>query len=393
MTGICIYFQVHQPYRLKRYTVFQLGSDHEYEDEQLNTQILNKVADKCYLPANEIIHRLIKEFPGVFKVAFSISGITLEQLQRQRPEVIESFQRLASSGQVEFLNESYYHTLAFLHSPAEFSKQVELQQSKIRELFGQEAVTFRNTELIFSNSLATLIGEMGYRVILAEGAEKILGWRSPNYLYGVPGSPKIKCLLRNYRLSDDIAFRFSNRSWPEYPLTADKFAAWLNSTKQEQLINLFMDYETFGEHQWEETGIFEFLRALPGAILKYPELFFLTPQEAAAQFSPLADLDVPQYVSWADTERDLTAWQGNSMQKDAAKSLYRLEEAALRADGELLNKWRRLQTSDHFYYMCTKWFADGTVHKYFNHYASPYDAYINYMNILDDLSGLLYEKA
>ncbi len=391
MPSICCYFQVHQPFRLRHYTYFDIGARHDYEDEAKNRDILRKVAAKCYLPANRLLLDLLRRHEGRFRVSFSISGVALDQFERYHPETLESFRQLAETGHVEFLNETYHHSLAFLYSRREFLDQVKLHRARIRQLFGQNATAFRNTELIYNNDVARVAEELGYRVILAEGADRILGWRSPNFLYQPAGCVKIKLLLKNYRLSDDIAFRFSNRDWPEYPLTADKFARWIHQINASgEVINLFMDYETFGEHQWEDTGIFEFLRVLPSALMQHPDFRFETPSQVARQYSPMAQLDVPRFVSWADVERDLTAWIGNDMQNDAIRSLYALEkDARRRANAALLPVWRSLQTSDHFYYMCTKWFADGDVHKYFNPYASPYDAYVNYMNILTDFARRL----
>lgn len=390
MPGVCLYFQVHQPCRLKHYTVFQIGRDHEYFDEANNHEILAKVAEKCYLPANQVLHELIRQCQGDFRVAFSLSGVALDQFARHHPEVMDSFQGLADTGCVEFLNETYHHSLAFLYSFPEFVRQVKLHQEKIFRHFGQQPTTFRHTELIYNNELAVALSKLGYRTILTEGADRILGWRSPNYAYQPRDIPEVTLLLRNYRLSDDISFRFSSHAWPGFPLTAEKYAHWIHQINQQgDIINLFMDYETFGEHQWRETGIFDFLKALPGAILKHPDFVFMTPGEAAREIKPIAELDIPEFISWADAERDLSAWQGNNMQKDAARSLYQLAESLPEGDERLLDIWGRLQTSDHFYYMCTKWFADGAVHKYFNPYQSPYDAYINYMNILDDFAGLI----
>jgi alpha-amylase len=391
MPSVCIYFQVHQPYRLRRYSFFDIGKSHVYEEEEQNRQILNKVADKCYLPANGLLLELIEEYRGDFRIAFSLTGIILEQMERYRPDALDSFKRLADTGCVEFLGETYYHSLAFLFSVREFKEQVKLHGRKIKELFGRKPLSFRNTELIYNNELAKLAEEMGYKVILTEGADKILGRRSPNFVYRPKGCREIRLLLKNYRLSDDIAFRFSNPRWQEFPLLADKFARWLHQINANgEVINLFMDYETFGEHQWRETGIFEFLRALPREIVRHPAFRFQTPAEAALAYEPAAVLDIPELISWADTERDLTAWLGNAMQRDAARALYEMEKSIRhRKDKELLHLWRKLQTSDHFYYMCTKWFADGDVHKYFNPYETPYDACISYMNILEDLSRRL----
>ena len=395
MPSICIYFQVHQPYRLRRYSFFDIGSVHIYDDEESNCRVLNKVVDKCYLPTNALLLSLIKEYGGYFQIAFSLTGVVLEQMEKYRPDVLDSFRKLADTGCVEFLSETYYHSLAFLFSPREFREQVRLHGKKIRELFGRRPATFRNTELIYSNELAKVIEGMGYSAVLAEGADKILGWRSPNFVYRPEGCETIKLLLKNYRLSDDIAFRFSDTQWSEYPLMADKFAHWLHKINASgEVINLFMDYETFGEHQWQETGIFEFLKVLPREIARHPDFNFRTPTEVAREYEARASLDVPEPISWADTERDLTAWMGNAMQRDALRALYALEKVVRRRkDKELLHTWRILQTSDHFYYMCTKWFADGDVHKYFNPFESPYDACMNYMNILEDFSRRVNDGA
>jgi alpha-amylase len=388
MPSVCFYFQVHQPCRLRRYSFFDVGSLHDYEDEAENRRILDRVAEKCYLPAGALLLRLIEKYGGAFRVAFSLSGVVLDQLERHRLDVLEGFQRLSATGCVEFLNETDSHSLTFLFSQREFRAQVLRHRERIRSLFGQEGRTFRHTELIYSDALAAAVEKMGYRTILAEGTEKILGRRSPNLIYRPNGCKKLKLLLRNYRLSDDVAFRFSDRNWAEYPLTAAKYAHWLHRIRwEEAVINLFMDYETFGEHQWRETGIFEFLEALPGEILRHPDFRFQTPAEAAAEREPAGEIACPDFISWADEERDTTAWLGNAMQQDAAGKLYALEAAIRRGKDEgLLRIWRMLQTSDHLYYMCTKWFSDGDVHRYFNPYESPYEAYINYMNIIDDLS-------
>jgi alpha-amylase len=388
MPSICFYFQVHQPCRLRHYTFFDIGQEHHYEDDEHNGEILNKVAEKCYLPANAVLLDLLKQYKGDFRIAFSISGVALDQFEQFNPAVLDSFKRLADNGCVEFLNETYHHSLAFIFSVPEFREQVELHRQRIFKLFGQKATTFRNTELIYSDAIAREVENLGYKAILAEGADRILGWRSPNSVYRPEGCRTLKLLLKNYRLSDDIAFRFSSREWSEFPLTAPKFARWVHQLDNAgDTINLFMDYETFGEHQWEETGIFHFLKLIPEHILADPHFRFLTPAQVAQESRPAESLSVPEFMSWADIERDLTAWMGNDMQNDALRSVYDLE-ANVRARGrkDLLKTWRRLQTSDHFYYMCTKWFADGDVHKYFNPYSSPYDAYINYMNVLTDFS-------
>jgi alpha-amylase len=348
---------------------------------------MNKVASKSYLPANRIFLELLEKHPE-FKISYSFSGIFLEQIERDFPEILESFRKLIKTGQVEVLSETYYHSLAFLFSQKEFEHQVEMHRQKVRDLFGIEpSRVFRNTELTFSNDLAKAVEAMGYEAVLAEGADRVLGWRNPNFVYQSQAARKTKLLLKNYRLSDDIAFRFSEQGWTEHPLSADTFSNWVSANNGNgHLINLFMDYETFGEHQWEETGIFEFLRHLPEFILKHPDNDFVTPSEAIRRYPVMDELDVPDLVSWADTERDLSAWLGNSLQNDAINKLYALEEIVAKTeDKKLAESWRRLQTSDHFYYMCTKWFNDGDVHKYFNPYESPYEAFISFMNVLNDL--------
>jgi alpha-amylase len=301
--------------------------------------------------------------------------------------MVQSFQELAASGCVEFLAETFYHSLSFLYSRQEFREQVDLHMRRIQGLFGQKPRVFRNTELVYSNDLAHFVAQMGFQGVMAEGADHILGYRSPTFIYHPPGCPGLSVLLKNYRLSDDIAFRFSNRGWPEWPLTADKFARWVHQVNGNgYVVNLFMDYETLGEHQWQDTGIFEFFRHLPEEILRHPDNDFRTPSEVVASYAPTGQFDAPYMISWADTERDLSAWLGNAMQSNALHELFQLEgPVKAKGDAALLEDWRRLQTSDHFYYMCTKWFADGDVHKYFNPYESPYDSYINFMNVLDNL--------
>jgi len=398
MSSVCFYFQVHQPQRIKRYQIFDIGRERNYfnegGDNNLNNKkILDKVSEKCYLPANAVLLETLKKHPE-FKVTFSFSGILLEQLETYRPDVLESFVNLVKTGRVEVLSETYYHSLAFLYSPLEFKCQVELHKKKIKKIFGLTPTIFRNTELIYNNDIAREVSGLGFKGMLAEGADHILGWRSPNFVYQPFGLKGMKLLLKNYKLSDDIAFRFSSRDWAEWPLSAPKFANWISSHNGSgNVINLFMDYETFGEHQWEDTGIFHFLRALPAEILKHPDNDFVTPDEAVSKYSAVAELDIPNYVSWADIERDLSAWRSNEIQHDALSSLYRLEAEVLSlGDDSLIKDWRTLQTSDHFYYMCTKWFADGDVHKYFNPYESPYEAYIAFMNVIRDIKLRITER-
>jgi alpha-amylase len=393
MASVVFYFQVHQPLRLRRYTIFD--SDTNYSDDRRNEEICRKVVGKCYLPTNRVIAELIDRYEGKFRVSYSLTGTILEQFQRWAPEAMKSFLDLARTGCVEFIAETYYHSLAFLYNRDEFIAQTELHCRYMEELFSQRPRVFRNTELTYNNDVAKVVEDMGFDAILTEGADHILGYRSPTFIYNPPNCAKLRMLMKNYRLSDDIAFRFGNRDWAEYPLTADKFAGWVDQINGNGYVcNLFMDYETFGEHQWEDTGIFEFLRALPEKVLKGGKNDFLTVSQAVDRYAPAGEVDVPHMISWADTERDLSAWLGNSMQANALHDLYALADDVLGSeDNVLIDDWRKLQTSDHFYYMCTKWFADGDVHKYFNPYESPYDAYINYMNILDNVRGRLAAKA
>ena len=385
MVSLCMYFHVHQPWRLKKFSVFEVGQGHHYFDKGKNLAILEKIAKKCYLPMNNTIMSLIHRHD--FKASFSFSGVVLEQLEQHCPEVIDSFQELVKTGNVDLVDETYHHSLAFLYSKDEFREQVRMHSRKIKELFGKTPQIFRNTELIYSNELAQTVEEMGYKGVLAEGADHVLGWRSPNFLYRPKGTSTIKLLLKNYRLSDDIAFRFQERGWKEWPLTVPKYAKWLNEVNGNgNTINLFMDYETFGEHQWSTSGIFNFISALPEEFLKNPDNNFKTTSEVVRDYEPVAELDVPYLVSWADVERDVSAWLGNPMQQSAAAEIYKLEKQILATgDAQLISDWRNLQTSDHFYYMCTKWFNDGDVHKYFNPYDTPYDAFITFMNIMNDL--------
>jgi len=390
MTSICMYFQVHQPMRLRHFSVFGEHAerlDERYFDCDLNRRILEKVANKCYLPTNELLLRLIEDNHGSFKISYSLSGSFLEQAKRFCPQLIESFQRLAKTGCVEFLDETYYHSLASLFTDKrEFAEQVRLHADALKELFGARASTFRNTEVIFSNDIARLAEGMGYSAIMTEGLESLLGWRSPNYVYSVAGTDGMRALLRNFKLSDDVSYRFSARWWSEWPLTADKYARWL-AASEGQCINLFMDYETFGEHQWSETGIFSFLEHFPREALKYQHLEFQTPAEVVRDNEPVGEVSAENPVSWADIERDTSAWLGNDMQRECFHFLQDIgTRVRSRGDDEMLHSWRLLQNSDHLYYLCTKSLADGDVHKYFSPFESPYDGFINYMNILQDFS-------
>jgi len=393
MVSLCFYFQVHQPHRLRKYHVFEIGNGGNYFDEEKNEAICRKVSKKCYLPANKLIYDLIHETDGRFKVCYSITGAVLEQFEKYCPEVTESFIDLVDTGLVELLDETYYHSLAFLYSEKEFMEQVELHRKQMKQIFNYKPRVFRNTELIYNNRVAQLAEKMGYDGVLAEGADRVLGWRSPNFVYRPTATEGIKLMLKNYRLSDDIAFRFSERSWEGWPLTADKFASWVSAVNGNgNVINLFMDYETFGEHQWEDTGIFQFLKHLPGEILAGGD-DFRTPSEVLSSYKPMAELDIHDIVSWADVERDLSAWMGNRMQQTAMGQLYGLEQEIKESgDYQLIEDWRKLQTGDHMYYMCTKWFNDGDVHKYFNAYDRPHDAFIAFMNVLADLKIRLREN-
>jgi len=388
MRSICLYFQVHQPFRLRTYRFFNIGDDHNYYDDYQNRQIIKRVAEKCYLPANKMMMDLIREYGTAFKVSFSISGTAIEQLQQYAPDVIVGFRQLADTGCVEFLAETYSHSLASLGNREEFIRQVKRHSDTIETLFGQKPKTFRNSELIYSDEIGEMVTEMGFTTLMTEGAKHILGWKSPNYMYCSARNPKLKLLLRNFRLSDDIAFRFSTQTWPEWPLTTEKFTGWLNGIEtREEVVNVFIDYETIGERQWKETGIFEFFKALPKVVLSKSKFHFATPSELTNVLQPVAQLHVPHPISWADEERDLTSWLGNELQDEAFSKLYALTERIQTLDDPAIERdWQYLQTSDHFYYMCTKWFSDGTVHKYFNPYPSPYEAFINYMNVLSDFT-------
>ncbi|MBR1769822.1 MAG: glycoside hydrolase family 57 protein [Bacteroidales bacterium] len=383
--NICFYFQVHQPFRLRTYRFFDIGQSHHYYDDVQNKWLCRRIADKCYLPANALILELIRKYEGKFKVAYSITGTALEQFKLYCPEVISSFQELVKTGCVELLGETYMHSLAALKSEKEFAKQVKMHGDLMEELFGVKPQVFRNTELIYSDEIGRMVRRLGFKAQCIEGAKQMLGWRSPNFIYEHRDHNGLKLLCKNYQLSDDIAFRFSQHSWAEFPLTGDKYVLWLNALENPDCVNLFMDYETFGEHQWKETGIFEFLRHLPERVFADSDFSFATPSMLVDSLEVKDTLSTVSPLSWADEERDISAWLGNDIQNDAFDQIYALEEQVKSSENEdLISVWRHLQTSDNFYYMCTKWFSDGDVHKYFNHYSSPYEAYVNYMNILSD---------
>ncbi|MCB0337368.1 MAG: glycoside hydrolase family 57 protein [Bdellovibrionales bacterium] len=382
MSAVCFYFQVHQPYRVGRFSYFDSCKSDKYFDVDKNAAIARKVADKCYLPTNQVMLELIDRYEGKFKIAYSISGVALEQFQEYTPEVLYSFQDLVRTGCVELIGETYYHSLAAVMNAQEFFDQVKLHTELLEDLFGVTPRVFRNTELIYDDYIGGLVSQLGYKGMIAEGCDDILGWRSPNFLYHVAQHPEVKLLLKNYRLSDDIAFRFSNQGWGEWPLTADKFASWVHQVSGcGDVVNLFMDYETFGEHQWESTGIFEFLRHLPEAVLRHPDWTFMTPIECVESFPARDQVNFFRTTSWADIDRDLTAWRGNRMQEGALQRAFGLRDRVVATGDKLLmHDWRKLLTSDHFYYMCTKWAADGDVHAYFSPFDSPYDAFIYFMN-------------
>ena len=388
MKTICFYFQIHQPFRLKRYRFFNIGRDHYYYDDFSNEDIMQQIAARSFIPANRMLFDLINQYKGRFKVAFSISGIALEQMEIYAPEVIDGLKQLSSTGNVEFLAETYAHSLASMSDPLEFKNQVKQHSDKIEMLFEQKPTVFRNTELIYSNDIGKAVYEMGFDKMITEGAKHILGWKSPNFVYTSLEQPKLKLLLKNHKFSDDIMFRFSNYNWSEYPLTADKFIQWIDkSPAEEQVVNLFMNYETFGNIQPSHTGIFEFMKALPHYAFE-KGIEFNTPSQIMDSHKPVGELDVPFPISWADEERDLSAWLGNKLQKEAFKTLYEIgERLRMCNDRRLKQDWLYLQTSDHFYYMSTKHFSDGAVHSQYSPYPTPYDAFNNYMNVLSDFIG------
>ncbi|HUC89181.1 MAG TPA: glycoside hydrolase family 57 protein [Patescibacteria group bacterium] len=395
--AIVLYLHVHQPYRVRHYTIFDTGVNHNYFDaaydhQTSNERIMHKVAEKSYRPTNRRLLKLLNDHPE-FKLSLSITGTVLDQMEAWAPDALQSFKDLVKTGRVEIVGETYHHSLSFFYSRKEFEAQVKMHAQKIKDLFGQTPKVLRNTELAYNNDLAYWADKAGYKGILAEGWDPVLGWRSPNFVYRPAYTDNIRLLMKNYKLSDDIAFRFGDRNWAGWPLTADKFAHWLNESGDATNFDLFMDYETFGEHQWDESGIFDFLEHLPGEWLKQPGNTFMTVSEAIDAFEPKDQVDVPNTVTWADTERDLSAWLGNGMQASAITSLYALEDA-IKGTGDLslIEDWRKLQASDHFYYMCTKWFNDGDIHAYFSPYDNPYDGFIAFMNAYHDLRYRLFQK-
>lgn len=389
--SIVLYLHVHQPWRIRKYDIFDVALNHEYfshsaSPDQDNELIFHKVSNKSYKPMNRLLEQLLNRHPD-FKISLSITGTFMEQAEKFDPGVLDSFKRLVDTGRVEILSETYHHSLAFFYNRAEFETQVEMHKRKIREVFGVETSVFRNTELAYNNDLASWADNYGFKGIIAEGWDDVLGWRSPNYVYRPVNTDNIRLLMKNYRLSDDIAFRFSNKSWRDWPLTAGKYHKWVNDALSEApLLNLFMDYETFGEHQWREDGIFDFFEEFVGGWLSSPGNRFATISEAIDSNPPQGDISVPQTITWADSERDLSAWLGNSLQHQAMDYLYGMSDRVMQSgDWKLINDWRNLQTADHVYYMSTKFSEDGSVHSYFSPYESPYDAFLYFMNTVRDL--------
>jgi len=397
MKSIVLYMHVHQPYRIRHYSIFDAGVNHDYFDApfgtpESNEAVIRKVAEKSYIPTNQVLLELLHKHPE-FKLSLSITGTIIEQFEEWAPEVLDSFKALTETGRVEIVAETYHHSLAFFYSRDEFERQVAMHTHKVEQVFGQTPKVFRNTELAYNNDLAVWADQQGYKGILAEGWDPILGWRSPNFVYRPAYTENIRLLMKNYKLSDDVAFRFSNQGWEEWPLDAGKYSHWLSEDHNATNFNLFMDYETFGEHQWSDTGIFDFLRHLPEEWLKDSDHGFMTVSEVIDANEPVDYVDMPYTVTWADTERDLTAWLGNKMQHEAINALYGLESEIFACnDPVLVADWRKLTTSDHFYYMCTKWFSDGDVHAYFSPYDTPYEAFINFMNAWHDLKYRLAQK-
>lgn len=386
MNSICLFFQVHQTFRLKTYRFFDIGHHKAYFDEYANGYYMQQLAEKSYLPANKLIAELIKKHGSKFKVSFNISGIALDLFEQYTPAVLDSFRDLAQTGNVEFLASTYGHSLASLKSKDEFSRQVKKYEQRIYDLLGVKTKAFANTELIYSDEIAKKVFDLGYNTIVLEGAKHVLGWKSPNLLYCSSMNPKVKLLLRNFQLSDDIGFRFSEKSWSEWPLTAEKFTGWIKAIESKaEVVNLFLNYETFGQRQSASTGIFEFMKALPKTIFNKTGFTFRTPSEVSELLQPAFTMQIPFPISWADEERDITPWLGNEMQNEAYNKLYNLELMINGIDDpELSAEWYRLQSCDYLYGMSTKWISDSVRKHNPSYNGSPYDAFINYMNILSD---------
>ena len=385
--SICIYFQIHHPERLRKYQFFDIGKKHNYFDNYANRSELEDLAENCYLPANALLLDLIKKYEGKFKVAFSISGSAIDQLEMHTPEVIRSFQELAQTGQVEFLAETYSHSLASLSEDTdEFELQVKRHSTAIKELFGKKPVTFRNTSLIYSDKIGKRVADLGFKTMLTDGAKHVLGWKSPNFVYKNALDENLNLLLKNSKLSDDIAIRFSDKNWSEYPLTSEKYVDWVSHSLQEtEVLNLFMNYEVIGHYNRAESGIFDFLRYFIQQIAENPNYQFLLPKEVTKKHTAKDILPVPYPISWTDEERDITSWLGNELQKEAFTELFKIQPLVKKKKNAELNEdYSRLQASEHFYFMRTKLFSGADYHKYILPYESPYEAFINYMNVLSD---------
>ena len=385
--SICIYFQIHHPERLRKYQFFDIGKKHNYFDNYANRSELEDLAENCYLPANALLLDLIKKYEGKFKVAFSISGSAIDQLEMHTPEVIRSFQELAQTGQAEFLAETYSHSLASLSEDTdEFELQVKRHSAAIKELFGKKPVTFRNTSLIYSDKIGKRVADLGFKTMLTDGAKHVLGWKSPNFVYKNALDENLNLLLKNSKLSDDIAIRFSDKNWSEYPLTSEKYADWVSHSLQDtEVLNLFMNYEVIGHYNRAESGIFDFLRYFIQQIAENPNYQFLLPKEVTKKHTAKDILPVPYPISWTDEERDITSWLGNELQKEAFTELFKIQPLVKKKKNAELNEdYSRLQASEHFYFMRTKLFSGADYHKYILPYESPYEAFINYMNVLSD---------
>jgi len=378
---------VHQPFRFKRYRFFDIGNDHYYYDDYTNETLMHNSAELSYIPANKVLLELIKKYKGAFKVSFSITGTAIEQFNLYAPEVLDSFRKLAKTGQVEFLSETYSHSLASVKDEELFDEQIKKHDELIKKYFDVSPVIFKNTELIYNDRIGKIVADLGFKGMITEGAKHILGWKSPDFLYCNVINPRLKILLRNVALSDDLSYRFSNKSWNKYPLTAEKFVDWMNADDKSEIINLFINYESLGKRQPASSGIFDFFKKLPEVVINSGKLKFATPSEVVDEYQPVSSVHVPNTISWADEEKDMAAWLGNEMQEESFNKLYALsEKMKMVKDKDMIRDWNYLQTSDHFYYMCTKVFSDGEVHDSFNPYESPYEAFINYMNVLNDFT-------
>lgn len=392
--SVCFYFQIHNPFQLQQYRFFDIGHSHQYYDEFATRTYLQKLATSCYLPMNKVLLDTINEFGNKFKVAFSITGETLNQFEKYAPNVLDSFKELAATGCVEFLCETYCHSLAFLKDEDELDRLLLKQCEVIERHFEQVPSVVRLTGLIYSDQIGNRVAKLGFDGMLTEGAKHILGWKTPNFVYTNAINNDLKVLLRNYNLSDDIAYRFSDKSSAKWTVTTEKFVGWLDELdKEDEVINLFMDYLTFGYRHPRSSGIFDFMRFLPREILKHKEYEFLTPTEVINKHQPKADIHVPYPISWSEEERDLSVWLGNDLQNDAFTSLCDLgTKVRFINDEHITRDWERMQDSNHFYDMGTKWMIDGSTRRFDSLYSSPYDAYINYMNILSDLILRVNEK-